>query len=91
MSRWIAARFSRNLQHRNIVRQDLGDQLLEPGLTGNRRDMAHERRADPLPLVLIDYGKSHLGLPWLHHDVASAAHDYQPAVLFAPLRPGRRD
>jgi hypothetical protein len=82
--------FLEHLQHRGVLRQDLRDQLLEPGCVGNRREMAYEGRADPLPLALVDHGEGHLGLAGLRHDVASAA-GRSPAICGGGLDRHRRD
>ena len=44
--------------------------------------MAHQCRADPLPLVLVDHSKSHLGCPRLSDNVAPASDNHTSAVLF---------
>jgi hypothetical protein len=71
-----------HLHHRSIVRQDLRSQLPEPGCSGNSREMAHQCQPDTLPLVFVDNGECHLGLSRLQEDVASAAHDHRPPVIF---------
>ena len=38
--------------------------------------MMHERRAEALPLILIDHGESDLGLARLHDDITCAARDH---------------
>ena len=48
---------------------------MQPGAAGDRGEMAHQGGADALPLVLVDDGESHLGLPRLDDDVASGADD----------------
>jgi hypothetical protein len=40
------------LQHLGVFRQDLGDQRLEPGCTGNSSKMTHQCPADASPLIL---------------------------------------
>jgi hypothetical protein len=74
--------FLEHLQHRGVVGQDIRDQFLEPGCTGNRSEMAHQHRTDTLSLVLVDHGKSDLGLPRLHDDVPSAPHDHRSPAFF---------
>jgi hypothetical protein len=37
-------------QHLGVVRQDLRDQFAEPSSPRDRRQMAHQRRTDTLPL-----------------------------------------
>ena len=66
--------FLEYFQHRDIVRQDLGDQFLEPGCAGNLGEMTHECRAYAFPLVLVHAGESDRGLPGLYNDITSAAH-----------------
>src|SRR3954463_11751316 len=71
-----------HLQHWSVLGQNLRDQLIEPRPTGNRSKMAHQCPADPLPLVLVDDGKSHLGCPRLSDNITRAS-DYQGlTVLF---------
>src|SRR3712207_3973199 len=70
-----------HLQHWDILRQNLRDQLIEPRPTGNRSKMAHQCRADPLPLVLVNDSKSHLGCPRLSDNVTRASDDHGVAVL----------
>jgi len=55
--------FSEHFQHGAIVRQDLGDQFLEPGSPRNRGEMMHEGRAETLPLILIDHGEATSAFP----------------------------
>ena len=69
-------------EHRDILRQDLSDQFLEPGSPGNRGEMMHECRTDTLSLVLVDYGESHFGLSRLYDDVTSTARDHAPPLSF---------
>ena len=61
--------------------QDLRDQFLKSGFTGNRNEMAQQGRANPLPLVRVDNGEGDLGLARLHEDIAAAADDRGPAVF----------
>src|SRR3954468_12631217 len=42
--------------------------------------MAHQCRADPFPLMLVDDGKSHLGCPRLSDNVTRASDDHGVAV-----------
>ena len=44
--------------------------------------MAHQGRADTLPLVLVDDGKSHLGCPRLSDNVTPASNNHRSSVLF---------
>ena len=69
------------LEHRDVLRQDLSDQFLEPGFPSNRGEMMHERRTDTLSLILVYYGESHFGLSRLHDDVTGAARDHWRAVF----------
>jgi hypothetical protein len=66
------------LQHWGVFRQDLGDQRLESGRTGNSNKMTHQCPPDTSPLILVDYDKSDLGLLGLDDNVTSAAHDLRP-------------
>ena len=43
-----------DFQHRDIVRQDLGDQFLHPGVTRDRGEMMQECPADAVALVFVD-------------------------------------
>jgi hypothetical protein len=69
------------LQHRHIVRQDLGRQFLKSEVTGNRREMVHESFSDALSLVAVDNHESHLGLARFDEDVAAPTYDDAPTVL----------
>ena len=69
LSREVKPAGLEDLQHGTVIRQNLCNQLIEPGSTGNRSKMAHERRADPLTLVLVNHSKSHLGCPRLSDNV----------------------
>ena len=73
--------FGEHLQHRVVLRQDVGDQLPEPGAAGNPGEMAHQGRTDPLSLIRIDDGEGYLGLPGSQDDVACTADDHRPASL----------
>jgi hypothetical protein len=42
----------------------------------------HQSCANTLPLVLIDYGECHLGLPRLSDNVTRAPNYYRFAILF---------
>src|SRR5215472_18420567 len=70
-----------DFQHRHVIWQDLSDQFLESGFSGNRGEMMHEGRAETLPLILIDHSESDLGLSRLHEDVTCAARDHGPAAF----------
>src|SRR4051812_38268788 len=82
LSREMKPAVLEHLQHRNVLGQNLRDQLIEPRPTGNRSKMAHQCRADPLSLVLVDDGKSHLGCPRLSDNVTRASDDQGLTVLF---------
>src|SRR4051812_22519781 len=71
-----------HLQHWDVLGQNLSDQLIEPRSTGNRSKMAHQGRADTLPLVLVHHGKSHLGCPRLSDNVTPASDNHRSSVLF---------
>ena len=70
-----------HFQHRHAIRQDLGDQFLDPRFSGNRGEMMHEGRAETLPLILIDHSESDLGLSRRCDDVTSAARDHAPPAF----------
>src|SRR3954463_11052758 len=44
--------------------------------------MAHQFRADPLALVLVDHNEGHLGLPRLSDDVTRATDDHGSTGFF---------
>src|SRR4051812_23824522 len=69
-------------QHWDVLGQNLRDQLIEPRPTGNRSKMAHQCRADTLPLVLVDHSKSHLGCPRLPDNVTPASNNHRLSALF---------
>src|SRR4051812_44872443 len=71
-----------HLQHWSVLGQNLRDQLIEPRSTGNRSKMAHQGRADTLPLVLVDDGKSHLGCPRLSDNVTPSSDNHRSSVVF---------
>src|SRR3981081_2257850 len=66
--------FLEDFQHRSVLRQDLGDQFLEPGITGDRGKMTHQCGTDSLSLVFVDQGESHLSSSGLNDDVATTPH-----------------
>ena len=74
--------FLEHFQHRDVVWEDLCDQFLVPGTAGNRGKMVQQCRADTLPLVLVDDGESHLGLPRLDDNVTSATDNYRSPAFF---------
>ena len=61
-----------DLEHREIFRQDLRVQLLEPGRAGDTSEMAHQRPPDTLSLVGIRHGEGDLGSSGLRVDIAGA-------------------
>src|SRR3954470_12705489 len=65
-----------HLQHWSVLGQNLRDQLIEPRPTSNRSKMAHQCGADPLPLMLVEDGKSHLGCPRLSDNVIPTRADH---------------
>jgi hypothetical protein len=70
-----------DFQHRHVIWQDLSDQFLESGFSGNRGEMMHEGRAETLPLILIDHSESDLGLSRRYDNVTSAARDHAPTAF----------
>ena len=79
--RQAQAAFLEHLQHRDVVRQNFGDQLLKTRSTSNHNEMPHQCGPDTPPLIPIDYGESHLGFPRLHNNVASTTGDYWAATF----------
>jgi hypothetical protein len=67
-----------DFQHRDIIRQDLGDQFLQPG---DRGEMMQECPADAPALVCVDQRESHLCFSRLHDDVSRTPTYYRPAVF----------
>ena len=70
-----------HLQHCGVLRQDIGDQLLEPAFTRNGSEMAHQGCADALPLVFVVHREGDLGLTCSHHDVSRTADDHRMSAL----------
>ena len=70
-----------HFQHRSVVRQYLRDQLIEPAIARQNREMTHQDAADALPLIGVDYHEGDLGLARPHHDVASGAGNRRAAVF----------
>ena len=64
-------------QHRDVVRQNLRDQLIDAGLTGNPSQMAHEQCADTLPLVPICHGERDLSSSRLQDDVTGSTDNHR--------------
>ena len=54
--------FLEHSQHCQVFRQDFRDELVEPGLAGNRREVTHQCRPNSLPLAGVDYSEGNLGL-----------------------------
>src|SRR5215469_18388068 len=73
--------FLEHFKHCNVVRQNLRDEFLEPGVTGNDGEMPHERSTDTMPLEFVNHGESYLRCAGALHDIASAANNYLPTVL----------
>src|SRR5262245_47671237 len=69
------------LEHRCVIRQDLGAQLLEPGCSGDGDEVAQQRGADPLALVSVDDDEGQLRLPRTDDDVAAATDDDRAPLL----------
>jgi hypothetical protein len=72
-------------QHRGVLRQDLCDQFPEPSGTSNRNEMVHQGGANPLALVLVDYGESDFCFSRLDDNVTSAP-DYRGSAAFLHQR-----
>ena len=68
-------------QHRNVVCQNLGRQLVKSGVTGNCHEMAHERCSNALLLEAVDNHESHLGLARFDEDVATPTDNDAPTIL----------
>jgi hypothetical protein len=71
-----------HFQHRDIFRQDVRNQFLDPGVAGELREMAHQSRADALSLIVINHCESDLGSFRPHDDVTSAADDESSSGVF---------
>jgi len=71
---WQSA-FLKQLQHRAIFRQDLGNELANAPLFGDVCEMAHQQGADAPSLIIVDDKKRQLRLAWLHEHVAPATND----------------
>jgi hypothetical protein len=78
----IQSTFLENAQHRDVFRQDLGDQFFEPGIPGNRGKMPHQRGADPLSLILVDQGESYLRSSWPNDNVTTTTYDVGSFAFF---------
>src|SRR5262245_16841623 len=76
------ATFLEYLQHRDVVRQDLGDQFFKSGCTGNLSEVMHQNRTESLSLVLIEHGECDFGLARLNDDISPAADNHGLAVFF---------
>jgi len=74
--------FLEHSQHCQVFRQDFRDELVEPGLAGNRREVTHQCRPNSLPLVGVDYSEGNLGLPRFQQNVAPTTSDYWLVVFF---------
>ena len=64
-----------HFQHGDVVRQNLRNQLLEPGLSCKGNEMAHQESADASALIFIYNGECQLGRFGPNKDVTSAADD----------------
>jgi hypothetical protein len=78
----IQTTFPENAQHRDVFRQDLGDQLLQPGIPGNRSKMPHQRGSDSLSLVFVDQGESYLCSSRFNHNVTTTTYDVGSFAFF---------
>jgi hypothetical protein len=74
--------FLKNFQHRDIFRQDFGDEFLKLGVMGDGNEVPHQCPTESLPLILIEHGEGDLGPPRLHDDVAASACDRWMPALF---------
>src|SRR5689334_10076498 len=72
----LEAAFLEDAEHRHVLGQDLRGEMVEPGLAGNDREVAHQGGADAPALMAVDHDKSQFGLPGPLHDVTAAADDY---------------
>lgn len=45
------------------------------GIAGKCGKMAHQRRANALPLIFVDHSERHLGCSRAHYDITSASDD----------------
>jgi hypothetical protein len=79
----VQSAFLENFHHRSVLRQDFGDQFLEPGIPGDCGKMTHQCGADPLSLVFVDQGESHLSTTRLKDDVASTPHDDRSSAFLS--------
>src|SRR6267154_6104489 len=79
---WIESTFLEDFQHRSVLRQDLGDQFLESGLTSDGGKMPHQRGADSLSLVFVNQGESNLRSSRLNDNVAATANDVRCSAFF---------
>lgn len=73
--RRVQSAFLENFQHCSVLRQDFGDELLEPGIPGDRGKMTHQGGADTLPLVFVDQGEGHLSTTGRKDDVAAGTYN----------------
>ena len=64
-------------EHGSVVGQDLGEELPDPGLAGDRRDMMHQDRAEAVALIVVDDRERHFGLARFGDDEAGAADDFR--------------
>ena len=74
--------FLERLQHRNVLRQHLGGELLQPGVAGKYCQMPQQCRADTLPLIVVDHKESDFCRAGLLDNISSAGHDRGVAGLF---------
>ena len=80
--------FLEHLEHRGVVGENLRDQFLQSGVTRNRDEMAHKRRAEPLPLIRIDDNESHFRDPRPYDDIPPAADNGGVAILLRDCNQG---
>jgi hypothetical protein len=76
---WIAAcsgteaKSIEDLKHCRVLRQNLGSQLFQSRVAGDRKQVSHEHLSNSLALIGIDNNECQLSLARLHDDVASTS------------------
>lgn len=77
----VQSAFLENFQHCSVLRQDFGDEFLEPGIPGDHGKITHQCGADPLPLVFVDQGEGHLSTTGVKDDVAAGTYDVRSSAF----------